>query len=69
MLRTLLGAREKDQRLSAQLTLVPTATPGGVQLSVTHVSGCLTLPGLCEYLRWCAHTPTQAHRHINKNKS
>lgn len=63
MLRTLLGAREKDQRLSAQLTLVPTATPGGVQLSVTHVSGCLTLPGLCEYLVCThSHTGTQAHK-------
>lgn len=69
VLRTLLGGRKKDQRLRAQLTLVPTATPGGVQLSVTDVSGYLTLPGLGEYLRWCAHTPTQTHRHINKNKS
>lgn len=69
VLRTLLGAREKDQRLRAQLALVPTATPGGVQLSVTHASGYLTLLGLCEYLRWCAHTPTQANKHINKNKS
>lgn len=68
-LRTLLGAREKDQRLRAQLALVPTATPGEVQLSVTQASGYPTLPGVCEHLRWRAHTPSQAHRHINKNKS